>query len=534
MKRTKNISTLAIVILLTVFFGGLLGTKLVSGPPEEYVPDKLLVKFQPGTDRSRIDLINERIGAVIESDFRMDPDLFLIRLPEDSDLGRAIDHYLGFTEVKYAEKNWIIHAVVIPNDTSFNILWGMHNTGQSGGKVDADIDAPEAWDTITGDPNLVIASIDTGVNYSHPDLSNNIWTNDDEIQNNGKDDDNNGFIDDYHGWNFAYNNNNPMDDHSHGSHTSGTMAAEGDNGQGVAGVVWSAKVMSVKFLNSYGSGTTDNAVKAVDYATENGARLSNNSWGGGGYSQALYDAIERANQAGSLFVAAAGNNYSNNDYSPFYPASYNNQNILSVAATDRYDNKANFSNYGATTVDVGAPGVDIYSTTLGASYGYMSGTSMASPHAAGVCSLIWAYNPNLTHLDVKDIVMNSVRPIPALSGLTVTGGVVNAQEAIAQTPPAQCPNPDNQAPVANAGGPYNGPMNKNITFNGSGSYDPDGSVKQYRWDFGDGSRASTNKSTITHAYSAEGTYQVTLTVLDDCYTQSSPGTTTARIKGGKK
>ena len=393
--------------MMSVFFGGWIAGNSFTHAAEEFVPDQLLVKFYPNVSLERMQAINNMLGGNIERQFRLDPSLFLIKLPEGTDLDRAINDYHSFTEVRYAEKDTIYHLTYIPNDTNFNQLWGMHNTGQTGGKDDADIDAPEAWDLFTGSPDIVIASIDTGINRNHPDLDANIWTNPDEIAGNGKDDDFNGYVDDTWGWNFVHNNNNPADDHSHGSHTSGTMAAEGNNSQGVAGVLWTAQLMGVKVCTGGGSCPSSYCISGIDYATENGAWLSNNSWGGGGFNQSLKDAIERANQAGALFVAAAGNNGRNTDASPFYPASYDNENILSVAATDHNDNKSGFSNYGLTSVDVGAPGSSIYSTTLGTSYGNMSGTSMASPHGAGVCSLVWSYNPNLTHLEVKQIVMSS-------------------------------------------------------------------------------------------------------------------------------
>ncbi len=533
MKRFKERLTILSMSFLTLILGGLMVANSFSSPAEEFVPDQLLVKFYPNVSMERIRAINETFGGTIGREFRLDPDLFLIKLPEGTDLDKAINDFLSFTDVKYAEKDIIYRLTYIPNDTGFSQLWGMHNTGQTGGKDDADIDAPEAWDLFTGSPDIVIASIDTGINRNHQDLDANIWTNPGEIEGNGKDDDGNGYIDDTWGWNFVHGNNNPADDNSHGSHPCGTMAGEGDNNEGVAGVIWTAQLMAVKVCTGGGSCPSSNCISGIDYATENGAWLSNNSWGGGGFNQSLKDAIERANQAGSLFVAAAGNNGRNTDTFPFYPAGYDNENILSVAATDHNDNKSSFSNYGLTSVDVGAPGSSIYSTVLGTSYGTKSGTSMASPHGAGVCSIVWSYNPNLTHLEVKQIVMDSVRPIAALDGRCVTGGVVNAAEALNQTPPPVCPNDPNLIPIADPGGPYRDPMGKKIKFDASDSYDPDGTVRQYVWDFGDGTILTTNEPKTTHIYTAEDIYIVTLTVKDDCGDESDPATTTCRVKGGK-
>ena len=223
---------------------------------------------------------------------------------------------------KYVEPDYIVTTLAIPNDPSFGQLWGLNNTGQAGGTSDADIDAPEAWNLTTGNANLVVGVIDTGVDYTHPDLAGNIWTNPGEIAGDGIDNDLNGFIDDIHGWDFAYGDADPMDVDGHGTHVSGTIAASGNNGTGVTGVAWGAKIMALRFLDDNGSGSTSNAIAAINYATAMGVKITNNSWGGGGFSQALADAIAAANTSGALFIAAAGNDSSNNDTTPSYPASY--------------------------------------------------------------------------------------------------------------------------------------------------------------------------------------------------------------------
>jgi len=331
----------------------------------------------------------------------------------------------------------ITPQITTPNDPSYPLLWGLNNTGQTGGTPDADIDAPEAWDIQTGNPNTVIGVIDTGVDYNHPDLVDNIWTNPGEIGGDGIDNDNNGYIDDVRGWDFAYNDNDPMDVHGHGTHVSGTIAAKGNNSVGVTGVAWNAKIMPLKFLNDIGSGRTSNAILALNYATANGIKITNNSWGGGPDSQGLRDAINSAGQQGALFIAAAGNGSQNTDITPLYPASYNLSNIISVASTDHNDALSIFnnggSNYGLTSVDLGAPGSDIYSTTPGGTYGYKSGTSMASPHVAGGAALVWSQNPNWTAQQVKNRLLDTTDAIPALSGRTVSGGRLNLYNAL---PPA--------------------------------------------------------------------------------------------------
>jgi subtilisin family serine protease len=298
------------------------------------------------------------------------------------------------------------------------------------GKPDADIDAPEAWDIQTGNPNLVIGVIDSGVDYTHPDLMGNIWTNPGEIAGDGIDNDSNGYIDDVRGWDFAYNDNDPRDVQGHGTHVAGTIASKGNNTVGVTGVAWNAKIMPLRFLDDSGSGSTSNAILAINYATAKRVKLTNNSWGGGLYSQALYDAINTAGQRGALFIAAAGNSSLPNDLIPAYPASYNLSNIISVASTDHNDKYSIFSNYGRTSVDLAAPGSDIYSTTPGGTYGTLSGTSMASPHVTGAAALVWSQNPTWTAQQVKDRLLRTTDPIYDAIRKTVSNGRLNIYKAL--------------------------------------------------------------------------------------------------------
>jgi subtilisin family serine protease/glutamine cyclotransferase len=359
-----------------------------------------------------------------------------IEVQAGADLEAVEDWLSSNTAVAYFEPNAIVTASVVPNDPSFNQLWGMNNTGQTGGKVDADIDAPEAWDVAKGSSSIVVGIIDTGVDYTHPDLAANIWTNPGEIAGNGIDDDHNGFVDDVHGYDFVNNDGDPMDDHYHGTHVAGTIAAVGNNGVGVAGVNWSSSIMALKFLDSQGGGTNDNAVRAVNYATMMrttygvNIRVTNNSWGGGTYSSALYNAIAANRDAGILFVAAAGNDSVNNDSSPHYPSNYDLDNIIAVAATDSNDSLASFSCYGPTSVDLAAPGVNIYSTSPGNSYRTLSGTSMATPHVTGTVALAWSTSPNATAAQVRNAILAGVDPIASLTGKMVTGGRLNALGAI--------------------------------------------------------------------------------------------------------
>lgn len=448
----------------------------------------LLVKFKDNVVASDISNVANRVGANARA-FRGVSKLRsaaiknwrIFSLPASANITQVRKALLSGASVERVEFNYKVSVLQIPNDASFSQLWGFNNIGQTGGTPNADIDAPEAWDITTGSANTLVAVIDTGVDYTHPDLIDNIWTNPGEIPGNGIDDDLNGYIDDVHGYDFANNDGDPMDDFGHGTHVSGTIAAAGNNGIGVAGVNWQAQIMAVKFLDATGSGTTAAAVEAVLYATNMGAKVSNNSWGGGGFSQALLDAINAANTSGALFVAAAGNSSSNNDALPQYPASYDAPNIISVAATDHNDLLAFFSNYGATTVDLGAPGVSIYSTvpaigdpccsnTTG--YMYLDGTSMATPHVTGAAALLMSYFPTDTNLQVKQRILGSVQPIAALSGKTLTGGRLNIFNSLENdtTPPA---------PVVDLSAASSSAFSAQLTFTATGDDNNIGVASSY-------------------------------------------------------
>jgi subtilisin family serine protease len=343
----------------------------------------------------------------------------------------------GSPLVASVEPDFVIAPAGIPNDPSFSSLWGLHNTGQSGGLADADIDAPEAWQTTTGSRSVVIAVIDTGVDYTHRDLAANAWRNPGEIAGDGLDNDGNGFVDDVHGWDFANSDADPLDDNGHGTHVAGTIGAVGGNGTGVVGVNWQVSIMALKFLSGSGSGSTSGAIGAINYATrmkrDFGVNVvaTNNSWGGGGFSTSLRDAIAAGGRAGILFVAAAGNDGTNNDVTPHYPSNYADEAVISVAATDRSNRLASFSNFGATSVDVAAPGAGITSTLPGNRYGSYSGTSMATPHVAGIVGLLAAANPAATAAEIRTAILSTTTPVAALAGRMTTGGLVNAAAAVA-------------------------------------------------------------------------------------------------------
>ncbi len=399
----------------------------------DYATSQVIVKFNPETQLSEINDLKQKLGvSLIETTNTLGIELWTIR---GLSVEEVIATYSQDPLIEYIQPNYTISLnATVPDDSSFNQLWGLDNTGQTGGTPDADIDAPEAWDIETGN-NVVVGVIDTGVDYSHPDLNDNMWTNPGETPGNEVDDDGNGYVDDYYGYDFINDDGDPFDDYGHGTHVAGTIAAEGNNDIGVTGVSWSAEIMALKIFDASGFTDEFSAIQAVEYATIMGAKLTNNSWGGGGYSQALYDAIANAGEAGQLFIAAAGNYSNNNDVNPFYPASYDLDNIIAVAATDHNDQLSNFSHGGATSVDIGAPGSNIYSTIPGGGYASYSGTSMATPHVTGVASLIWSQEPELSALEVKERILSYVDPIEALQGITVSGGRLNAYNALTETEP---------------------------------------------------------------------------------------------------
>lgn len=333
------------------------------------------------------------------------------------------------------EQDFVVTIDATPSDTSFAQMWALNNVGQTGGIPGADIEAVAAWDKSLGNSRVVVAVLDTGINYNHSDLAANIWTNPGEIADDGIDNDGNGFVDDVHGWDFVNNDSDPLDDHGHGTHIAGTIGAVGNNATGVTGINWNVSLMALKFIASSGSGTNSDAIAALNYCTmmsEKGVNLraTNNSWGGGAWDAAMVSAISANNDAGIMFVAAAGNNASNNDVNTFYPANYPLGNVLSVAATDKNDSLASFSNYGATAVHLAAPGVSILSTARNGGYSTMSGTSMATPHVAGVVALAAAYTPDATVTQIRSAILSGVDLVPALTGKTLTGGRLNARKTL--------------------------------------------------------------------------------------------------------
>jgi subtilisin family serine protease len=446
-------------------------------PEGEFAPGEVIVKFKETVGPGERANVRSQVGLEKRQD------LDLIKAEVDKVKGRSVEDAVRASErrpeVEYAQPNFTYSPAGYADEPRFGELWGLNNTGQNGGTPSVDMNALEASAVTQGDPNLVVAVIDTGVDFSHPDLSGRKWVNPGESgggkETNNIDDDGNGFVDDVNGADFFNNDGNPFDDNSHGTHVSGTIAAS-VNGQGVVGVAPNVKIMALKFLNASNNGFTSDAIEAIGYAKSKGAKISNNSWGGGPYDQALYDAI---NNSGSLFVAAAGNGGAdqisdNNDDSPFYPASYNLSNILSVAAIDNQGKLASFSNYGATSVDIAAPGVGILSTLPGNTHGSFDGTSMAAPHATGAAALVASVEPTLlaNPVGLKSDIMDAGKSLPATAGKTVTGDMVDALKAVD-------PNADTTAPNTSIDSGPSGPTNDNtptFTFSATDDVTPAASL----------------------------------------------------------
>lgn len=385
-------------------------------------PTRVLVRFREDSPRSERAQAVANVKGLKLHEFELVPGLELVDVSEGN--ARAIQALKHNPHVLYAEPDAVLRPTATPNDPSFSKQWGLNQSSN------IDINAPEVWASFTGDPNFKVAVLDTGVDYNHPDLRDNMWRNPGEIAGNGVDDDGNGFKDDVYGYDFINNDSDPMDDVDHGTHCAGIIAATGNNGIGISGVNWRAKIVALKFLGPDG-GVTSDAIRALDYAQKMGIKVSSNSYGGEGTSeQAFKDALNAAAAANHVFVAAAGNDGRDNELTANYPSNYTMPNLVAVAALDASGALASYSNWGATSVDIAAPGSSIYSTVPGGGYAYMSGTSMATPHVAGVIALVYAQNPTWTYSQVIGRVLGTVRKMSSLSGKVVSGGMVDAAAAL--------------------------------------------------------------------------------------------------------
>lgn len=422
-------SARSIIAALTVIFAAWISPLAYAEHP------RYIVQFRQVAKASGISIMSEATALGIS------PAQIVGSIPGDRLIAaRLSDQQLaelkGQPEVELIEPDYLISVQYTPNDPLLSSLYGL--IGSKG------IQATNAWDTTKGDPDAIVAVIDTGIDYNHPDLVNNIWTNGGETPSNGIDDDGNGYVDDYYGYDFANEDGDPFDDHGHGTHVSGTVAASGDNAIGVVGVAWHSRVLAIKTIGASGSGAYFDIIQGIDYLIklkQSGVPIVcvNLSLGGLEFSTTLQRAFRKADENDILVVAAAGNSGEDADKDPQYPAAFNFSNIISVAATGSEGTLAPFSNFGRKSVDVGAPGVAILSTnplaSINGPYIERSGTSMASPHVAGIAALIAAINPELTARQIRTSILTTVRAATTLAGITTTGGIVNAEAALADAAP---------------------------------------------------------------------------------------------------
>ncbi|MFN1550022.1 S8 family serine peptidase [Vibrio natriegens] len=420
--------------------------ELENNPSLAYSSESVLIRFKPEASAANKQQARQLVNGKTMRQFAIVNALEHLELGPGRSVEKAIETLQRLPFVDFVEPDYVIRAYMVPddyyyteglqwapdNDGSFYLnLWGPFLGTLFPIKAGADIDANLAWDITTGSSDVIVAVIDTGVDYNHEDLAGNMWSN-------------TGSPSGVHGYDFYNDDNNPMDEHGHGTHVAGTICAQGNNQVGVAGVAWQCQIMALRFLGADGSGYTSDAISAIEYAVENGAKISNNSWGGEPeFSNGLYAAIQSAATSGHLFIAAAGNGGSdgigdNNDSTADYPSSFDLDNIISVASTNANDDLSSFSNYGSSRVDLGAPGEDIVSTyTIAGDYEIASGTSMAAPHVAGVAVLVASMHPEWGYADIKNRILNTTRPLTSLAGKTVTGGVLNALNAVQE--PATLP-----------------------------------------------------------------------------------------------
>jgi subtilisin family serine protease len=478
------------------------------------VADELLVRFQPGADAGKRAAALARARGSVKRHFQH-LDLDHIQVPA----GTADAALLALSrdpDVAGVQPNYIRHvtATTPPNDPYWlnGALWGLIK-----------INAQTAWNTFSPSAHdVVVGIIDTGVNYNHPDLASSVWTNPGEVAGNGLDDDGDGYVDDVHGIDTANHDSDPLDDEGHGTHTAGTVGARGNNGVGVTGVAWNPQIAACKFLDSTGSGSDANAVACFNYFVDlklhHGVnlRVTSNSWGeqrdpNQPFPTVLKAAIDAAGNAGIVNVFAAGNSNNNNDVTPFDPASFTSASIVAVAASDQADARASFSNYGATSVDLAAPGVNILST-VGSDYGYASGTSMAAPHVAGAFALMASANPSLSVSALKARLLASVDPIPAWTGVVATGGRLNVYQALSSAY-------DNLPPTVSVTAPADGTTATapaTVTVSASAS-DADGSVSQVAF-YANGAPIGTDATapySITWSGVAAGSYTLTAVATDN-------------------
>jgi len=418
----------------------------------DYIPGEFIVKFSKDTTikSPNIIMLNEKYEVIfIEEIFRRAENtildnIYLLHVQEDSDILSIVKDYSSYPNVEYAEPNGFVYPGIIPNDEYFDYQWAMHNTGQNfmpppsspmNGTPDCDIDAPEAWNIETGNPDVVIAIVDSGVNYTHPDLADNIWVNEDEIPGNGIDDDDNGYIDDVRGWDFHYNDSDPMDGHGHGTICAGVPGMETNNSIGGAGVCWYCQIMPVQIASESWQSLWADIANGIKYAADNAADIISMSFGTTQVPNILKDAVNYAYDKG-VFLCACAHNY--NTSAKYYPAAY--ENVTAIAATNQHDERCDEddwgpgsgSNYGEW-VDVAAPGNKIFTTCLDKEHDYYkaySGTSLSTPMVAGLAALLLSVNPTFTPDEIKSLICNEDNVDPYISEYYIGTGRINAYKTL--------------------------------------------------------------------------------------------------------
>lgn len=445
-RMERMLRVLSFVVLLSFISSSSIASLDTPKPPGESVPGEYVVLLKDTVASRDLNGLSRRLGGKIVR--RIRPDMVVLKKDRFESSETVLRNLRKLPDVELIEPNYYITAQALPNDPQLSVVWGMKNQrsiDKDGlrGVDGVDVSAERAWDITTGSREVIVAVIDTGVDYKHPDLADNMWVNEAELNGEpGKDDDGNGYVDDVYGYNVFDDNGDPRDENGHGTHCAGTIGAKGDNGIGIAGLNWNVRLMAVKFMNRYGYGTLEGAVRAIDYAQKNGARVLSNSYGWPQGSEILRRIVSETQQRGILFVAAAGNMGANSDAGyVLYPANLPLDNIISVGAVNNRGDLASFSNYGRNRVHIVAPGVSVFSTSLNGGYASLSGTSMAVPYVAGTAALIWSKYPDLDYLEVRRRILTTARPLWQVKDLVTAGGIVDAYHALVnRTPYLRDPN----------------------------------------------------------------------------------------------
>lgn len=540
--KTKLIGIIICITLVTLSIFPIATTEeiKITGKTHDFVQGEIIIKIKEGiifeifdetpfviTSLASINILNQQfkvyeiestiLSTFIPNDMKLIKSIgidriYTFKIEKGINVLDVCKAYSKNEYVEYAEPNYLGQGCLTPNDTNFNLQWGLHNTGQTGGTSDADIDAPEAWDLEIGEQGVKIAIIDSGIEWTHTDLSNRIWINyGDPI--NGVDDDGNGLIDDYRGWDFVNNDNNPNDDHynSHGTHCSGIAGAATNNNIGIAGVDWNCKLMAIKSMKSNNLISWTDAAEGLTYAADMGADIISMSWSGTGSNQSLKDAIDYAYGKGCILVAASGNYDSSY---PYIPAKYSN--TIAVGATEDDDTRWEDSNYG-NHLDLVAPGVDIYSTKRSNNYGYLTGTSMATPMVAAAAALLKAQDHTYTQTQIRTILTMTAddqvgKPSEDTPGFDIYhgNGRLNLYKALYGAP----------LKPSNPSGETNGKKGKEYTYT-TMTNDPNGDDLYYWFDWGDGnnsgwvgSYASGQQASAKHKWSESGDYKIKVKAKD--------------------